>query len=272
MIKKFLILSIFSLVSLYMVAFANDTQFCGIGAEIVKDGYTKRTVITKILPNSPAQKANLPTGAEILEINGVKTKPYSFNQIADMVKGAEGTKVNLLVKHNGNKLNYEVTRGMVTDVEAQNAKQYNPYRPEWKEFCPYGMEYAAPDNSFHMPGTMKALHAEDMNYWYQRKQDFEKELSFCDNVDIGARNACYDKLRIRQQQINSTYVSAQERYAQRQAQWAQVGNAIQQQNYQQQQLNLQRQNMMMQNMPKWSDVAPKQYNVNVNHNIRYNGF
>ena len=77
MIKKFLILSIFSLVSLYMVAFANDTQFCGIGAEIVKDGYTKRTVITKILPNSPAQKANLPTGAEILEITGVKTKPYS---------------------------------------------------------------------------------------------------------------------------------------------------------------------------------------------------
>ena len=51
-----------------------------------------------------------------------------------------------------------------------------------------------------------------------------------------------------------------------------LGNVIQQQNYQQQQLNLQRQNMMMQNMPKWSDVAPKQYNVNVNHNIRYNGF
>ncbi len=272
MIRKFIILGIFSLMTLFMVSFAADTQFYGIGAEIVKDGYTKRTVITKVLPNSPAQMANLPIGAEIIEIDGVKTKPYTFNQIADMVKGAEGTKVNLLVKHNGNKVNYEVTRGMVTDPEAQKAKNYNPNRPEWKEICPYGMEYVAPDNSFHMPGTMKALHAEDSNYWYQRKQNFEKELSFCDSVDIGSRNACYEKLRMREYQTNSTYVSAQERYAQRQAQWAQVGNALQQQNYQQQQLKLQRQNMMMQNMTKWSDVAPRQYNVNVNHNIRYNGF
>lgn len=262
--KKFgIFLVIFGLLTLYKIAFANDTQFCGIGVEIVKDGYTKRTVITKVLPNSPAQKANLPIGGEILEIDGVKTKPYTFNQIADMVKGVEGTKVNILIKHDGKKVNYEITRRMITNQELQKAQKYNPNRPEWKDICPYGMEYVAPDNNFHLPGTKKALYAEDANYWYQRKQNFEKELSFCDSVNQNAKNVCYEKLRNREQQINSTYVSAQERYAQRQMQWSQIGNALQQQNYQQQQLKLQRQNMIMQNMPKWSDVAPKQYNVNV---------
>ena len=149
--------------------------------------------------------------------------------------------------------------------EIKSIEKYNPVRPEWNEFCPYGMENPVTDNNFHMPGTKKAWHAEESNYWYKRKQNFERDLSFCDSVEKDVQNACYEKLRFRQHQISSSYISPEQRWEQTRLNLNQASNAINQYTRQQQQLNMQRQNMMMQNMPKWSDYQPKTYNVNIRH-------
>ena len=160
----------------------------------------------------------------------------------------------------------------MSNIVLAETQKYNPNRPEWNEFCPFGMENAVIDTKFHLPMSQKGLTAKEQNYWVERKQDFEQNLSFCDSVEKASQDACYQKLRNRQYQINATYDSPQEKAAQQQAQFMQFSNIFSQQSLQQQQLNIQRQNMLLQNAPKWNAdaYAPKTYNVNLNHKIRYN--
>ena len=85
------------------VASAIENQVCGIGARLLKDPFGKKTFNLQVLPNSPAEKYNLPVGAEIISVNDVKTKSYNISQISEMITGQEGTTVNLLIKYNGKK-------------------------------------------------------------------------------------------------------------------------------------------------------------------------
>ena len=68
----------------------------GIGIQIgMKDG--KLTVIAPI-EDTPAEKAGLLAGDEILEINGKSTKSITVDKAAEQIRGPEGTTVNLLIK------------------------------------------------------------------------------------------------------------------------------------------------------------------------------
>jgi len=82
-------------------AFADETQsisgtLFGIGIQIgIKDD--KLTVIAPI-EDTPADKAGLKSNDFILEINGKDTKGMSVKDAADMIRGPEGTTVNLKIK------------------------------------------------------------------------------------------------------------------------------------------------------------------------------
>ncbi len=68
----------------------------GIGIQIgMKDG--KLTVIAPI-EDTPAEKAGLLAGDQILEINGKSTKSITVDKAAEQIRGPEGTTVNLLIK------------------------------------------------------------------------------------------------------------------------------------------------------------------------------
>ena len=85
--------------------------------------------------------------------------------------------------------------------------KYNPDRPEWIEFCQYGLENAKEDDSFHFWCTNSRYKAEDQNYWVERRKDFEKHLAYCDKIqDSIAQSGCYQKLRLRQNRISANYV------------------------------------------------------------------
>lgn len=149
-----------------------------------------------------------------------------------------------------------------------NSEKYNANRPEWNEFCPFGMENPQPEKAKFMDSVMTKYIKQDQVYWLQRKQDFEQNLNTCEQLDEDDRDACYTKLRNRQAQLNNSYVSPQQRYQEYIAKMQYFSNAmnnIQQNNMQQQQLNIQRQNMLLQNAPKYSDYMPKTYNVNLYH-------
>lgn len=80
---------------------------------------------------------------------------------------------------------------------------------------------------------------QDLIYWYQRKQDFERNLDSCDNLNDNYKNACYAKLRDRQNRLNSTYVSPEERYKVWEAKMQRIKDAMYQE--------------------------PREYNVNIRH-------
>lgn len=145
-------------------------------------------------------------------------------------------------------------------------KNYNPNRPEWSDFCPFGLENVNLDEKTHISYQARA-NAKENNYWVHRRQEFNKGLEFCDNLQNNLQGACYNKLAEKQIRYNSQHEedkkNALQKMFQDQQRWAQFGQNLSQQNYQQQQLNLQRDNMILQNMPKWSDSQPKTYNVNV---------
>ena len=96
-------------------------------------------------------------------------------------------------------------------------------------------------------------------------------------MEVGSQNACYEKLVTKQQRISAEHVTPEQRWEQTRGKLQQFNtamNEINQNSTQRQQLEIQRTNMLLQNAPKWNAdaYAPKTYNVNLNHHVRYNGF
>jgi carboxyl-terminal processing protease len=87
--------------------------FSGIGIEItLKDG-----VLTVVSPieGSPADKAGLAPGDKILQIDGKNTKNMTLNDAVRLIRGQKGTKVILMILHEGAKepQNYTIVREVI---------------------------------------------------------------------------------------------------------------------------------------------------------------
>lgn len=188
--KKPFILSILLLFFIVQRAFAVENQICGIGAALLKDPFGKKTFITAVLPNSPAQQYNLPVGAEIISVNEVKTKPLSLDQIANMIIGEEGSKVNLLIKYNGNKTNYEIIRAKVNIPQEKVDKIFDIH---WQQVVPEGLE-----NKAYIPDEVASKVSRNYysqvvaptNYWAERKIGFKKGYDACMTYPKADQSSC----------------------------------------------------------------------------------
>lgn len=150
--------------------------------------------------------------------------------------------------------------------------KYNPNRPEWNEFCPFGFEApVTKETKWYQPYYTK-MNAKEQNYWAQRKQDFEKSLDFCDKVEIKYQNACYEKIKTRQINLNNNHVTALKESENVQAQIMQLMHYSNHERRLDEELDLKKQQVDIQRMHVINQGMPKTHNINLNHNIRYNGF
>ena len=94
----------------------------GIGIQIgVQDG--KLTVIAPI-EDTPAEKAGLLAGDEILSIDGESTKGITVDKAAEQIRGEEGTSVTLVVKRKDQEpKSYTITRA---EIEIKSISQKVP--------------------------------------------------------------------------------------------------------------------------------------------------
>ena len=94
----------------------------GIGIQIgVQDG--KLTVIAPI-EDTPAEKAGLLAGDEILSIDGKSTKGITVDKAAEQIRGEEGTSVTLVVKRKDQEpKSYTITRA---EIEIKSISQKVP--------------------------------------------------------------------------------------------------------------------------------------------------
>ncbi|ABR46414.1 carboxyl-terminal protease [Alkaliphilus metalliredigens QYMF] len=74
-------------------------EFAGIGVYITEQ--MGKVIIAEPIENSPAQRAGIQPGDEILSVDGEDVKGRPLDVVAAMVKGPEGTQVKIEVKRQG---------------------------------------------------------------------------------------------------------------------------------------------------------------------------
>ncbi|WP_036678041.1 S41 family peptidase [Daejeonella oryzae] len=98
-----------------------STQYGGVGATILnRDG---KVIISEPYEGFPAQKADVRSGDEILEINGVTVKGKSNEQVSQMLKGPKSSPVSLLLKRPGTEKNIE-KKLLREDIKQDNVTYY----------------------------------------------------------------------------------------------------------------------------------------------------
>jgi carboxyl-terminal processing protease len=76
-----------------------EGEFGGIGAYVTaKDG---QIVIVAPMEDTPADRAGIKSGDVVLEVDGQSTEGMSATEVVILVRGPEGTKVSLLILHEG---------------------------------------------------------------------------------------------------------------------------------------------------------------------------
>jgi len=96
----------------FHVAFADDAAtpgpVIGIGTELkMADGHP---VVASVLPNSSAEKFGIKPGDQILKIDGKSVDGLALQQVANLLHGAAGSRVHLLVQRGDTKKSFSPRR------------------------------------------------------------------------------------------------------------------------------------------------------------------
>ncbi|MFV0498998.1 MAG: S41 family peptidase [Bacilli bacterium] len=90
-----------------------ENQFVGIGVQIEKG--PSGIYITKVFENSPAEKVGITEGDVFSSVDGEDVSEYSVDKLSSLVRGEEGSEVNLKFKRAGfsNELDFTVKRAAI---------------------------------------------------------------------------------------------------------------------------------------------------------------
>src|SRR6185437_11706244 len=78
---------------------ATTGNYSGLGVQIdVRDGWI--TVVAP-LPETPADRAGIQTGDQVIEVNGKSTEGWTSDQAIKTLRGEPGSKVSILVSRAG---------------------------------------------------------------------------------------------------------------------------------------------------------------------------
>lgn len=76
-------------------------KFGGIGAQVEAAPDRKGVIITKPLPNTPAERAGIKAGDRILAVDGENALEWSVLEAVNKIRGEKGTPVVLTIEHVG---------------------------------------------------------------------------------------------------------------------------------------------------------------------------
>ncbi len=87
-------------------------NYTGLGIYISSDSRDNRVTVISPLAGSPAEEAGIVTGDKILEINGETVMGDNIDEVANMIRGEEGTtvKLKLLKKSTNEQIELELVR------------------------------------------------------------------------------------------------------------------------------------------------------------------
>ena len=103
---------------------AIDAHIVGIGINLQQSKDQAHLLITRTIENSPAERAGLTAGDELIAIDNASALGITPEQAAEHIRGKAGTTVKLAIKHAGNEKNIEVTRQEI-EIRAVQIKMYD---------------------------------------------------------------------------------------------------------------------------------------------------
>ncbi len=98
----------------------NQGEFVGIGAEL-STNKAKQVYVVKVLPKSPAMKANVMAGDIILRVDGHSTFKKPDTDVVKLIHGEPNTKVTLTVLRKTDTKTIVIPRGVVKQEIVQHA-------------------------------------------------------------------------------------------------------------------------------------------------------
>ena len=88
--------------------FATTGEYGGIGATIkIKED---QVIVSELYKNSPASKSKLQPGDQIIDIDGIKLKGKTLEEVGNLLKGAAGSQTLLRIKRKGNTIEKKIVR------------------------------------------------------------------------------------------------------------------------------------------------------------------
>ena len=192
-ISKFLCIAVLSFLFLSKASFA-DESFFGIGAELFKDKYNKKTLITRIIPNSPAQALGLVEGDEIVSVDGIRTRKFELFEIVSKIRGDEGTSVKLVIKKNFFvRKTVTLTRALINPEEEPCDAKFNR---NWAQVtsAEYGWYKPFPKEVIKkLSWRFKRNDLVKINYWIERKNAFRAGYDEC-GCSCSDNSTCLNEL------------------------------------------------------------------------------
>ncbi|MBR1461427.1 PDZ domain-containing protein [bacterium] len=135
-----------------------------------------------------AAKTGLPEGAEIISINDQKVKKLNIDQVTNLVRGEEGTKVKLQIKYYKEESTIEIPRAPFTFKEPE----YDRFEAHWRQVVPTGIILEPIPHNMQVNMSKKWFNetVPTINYWIARKEKFKSGYDACRTYPESEQNAC----------------------------------------------------------------------------------
>jgi carboxyl-terminal processing protease len=98
----------------------------GIGIQIGLDEKTKKLTVIAPIEDTPAFKAGVLAKDIIIKINGKSTQGMDTNQAVSLIRGEEGTKVNLTILRSGQQKDFSIPRAKIAIHPVKYSQQKTP--------------------------------------------------------------------------------------------------------------------------------------------------
>ena len=105
--------------AMYLESFYN--AYVGIGVTITADEEAGGMRIESVVPNGPADRSGVQVGDILLQVEGQDTLTLGVTGTRDLVRGEEGTAVNMLFSRDGEKLELTIVRESI-DTEVASCE------------------------------------------------------------------------------------------------------------------------------------------------------
>ncbi|MBQ8476240.1 PDZ domain-containing protein [bacterium] len=160
-------------------AMAEIQEYYGIGAELTKDPFNKKLIVTGLIDNSPAKEENLAIGSEITKVDGVRVRKMPLCEIVDKIRGDENTVVKITVKKSFFKREvFELTRKKIT----LDIYRHDLFDPQWAQIAPacyQNVKLIPPEAVKKFSKKYRKTVLTVQEYWYKRKEVFKTGFNAC---------------------------------------------------------------------------------------------